>query len=232
MDDLIDDLTKIPLSGDDLINITTKLGKDKSKLAWITYDALAHINSLMELFKNGDIEAVFLLIQPPGQPIGHWVVLSQSDNGLSYYDPYGLTIEEDISITMANNRLLQLLHQHFATQNLSYQVDVNMFKHQEFGTDNGGEINTCGRHDAVRAFFSWMTNQEYNDTIIAPLVDRGEVKDPDTIVNLLTAFLSQSDKVIETFLMKKNVAEEPKLQGSRLPKIRHSMRSVGGVLFL
>ena len=75
MDDLIDDLTKIPLSGDDLIDITTKLGKDKSKLAWITYDSLTEVNSIMELFKDGQIESVFILIQPPGQPIGHWVTL-------------------------------------------------------------------------------------------------------------------------------------------------------------
>jgi len=193
MDDLLDDLTQIPLSGTDLIDISAALGSNKERLGWITYDSLANVNSIDELFKGGDIDAVFILIQPPNEMIGHWITLGNNQEGLFYYDPYGLSIEEDIEITKANDRLLQLL--------MGHMIDVSAFKHQKFGTDMGKEINTCGRHDAVRAFFFWMTNKEYNDKIIAPPVARKQVDGPDTIVNLLTAFLSKSDDVVEKFLM-------------------------------
>ena len=38
-----------------------------------------------------------------------------------------------------------------------------------------------------------------------PLIERKEVKNPDIVVNLLTAFLSDSDNVIEQFFMKDHV---------------------------
>lgn len=192
MDDLNDDLTKIPLTGDNLIEISSSLGKPKNKMAWVTYTSLSQFADLNALFKDGSIDVVFILITPPMETVGHWVTLGTNEHGLFYYDPYGLTIEEDIEITKADNALLMLLR--------GQMVDVNKFKHQKFGTDNGSEINTCGRHDAVRAYFSWMTNQEYNDKIIMPLVRNKEVNDPDTIVNLLTAFLSMGDDVVNKFL--------------------------------
>ena len=194
MDDLIDDLTQIPLSGDDLIDIATKLGKERSTMAWITYSSLNDISSIDELFKNGQIDSVFILIQPEGENIGHWVTLGSNEYGIFYYDPYGIDIEQDAKIAQSN-RLLDLL---MSTSDL---VDVNKFMHQKFGTNDGHVINTCGRHDSVRAFFSYMTNEEYNQKIIMPLIIRKKVKNPDIVVNLLTAFLSDSDKVVEQFLM-------------------------------
>lgn len=194
MDDLNDDLTKIPLSGDDLIDITTKLGKDRNEMAWITYDGLHMFNSIEEVFNNNKIDTLFILMQPPGEPVGHWITLGlNSEGGIYYYDPYGLSIEEDIKITKSDDILLQFLQ--------GRMVDVNTFAHQKLGTDNGSEINTCGRHDCSRAFFGHLTNKEYNDRVIQPLISSKKVNDADTIVNLLTAFLSNSDKVVEKFFM-------------------------------
>lgn len=189
MNDLIDDLTKIPLSGNDLIDIASKLGKDKDTMAWITYSKLDDISSIDELFKDS-IDSVFILIQPEGENIGHWVTLGNNESGIFYYDPYAISIMEDSQIAQSD-RLIVLLMGHI--------VDVNKHMHQKFGTDNGSEINTCGRHDAVRAFFSYMTNDEYNKKIIMPLIDRKEVKNADIVVNLLTAFLSDSDDVVNKF---------------------------------
>lgn len=194
MDDLVDDLTKIPLSGPDMIQISSSLGADKDKMAWITYDSLQSIESINQLFKNGNIQSVFILFTPPMTNIGHWVVLGNNRQGLFFMDPYGLSIEEDIRITKSNDKLLQLLQGH--------NVDVNTFMYQKFGTDNGSEINTCGRWAAIRAFMWWATNREFQD-IITPVLNKKQVKDLDVFANLLTAFLSQSDKVVETFLMKK-----------------------------
>ncbi len=232
MNDLVEDLTKIPLSGDDLIEIACKLGTDKNAIGWITYSTLNNISNIDVLFNNG-VKCVFILIQPEGQNIGHWVLLAKNDHGLIYYDPYGLSVEKDASIAM-NDRLPMLL------KNLD--VDVNSIQHQKFGTDSqGDEINTCGRFTATRCFFSWMTNKEYDQKIIQPLLRNNHVDDADTFINLLTGFLSDSDKVVETFLrrskaMSKNIVGEStpaksKLNKSDLPHVRHLHRSRGGVVF-
>ena len=202
MDDLIDDLTKIPLSGDDLISISNKLGKPKNEMAWITYSKLNDLsytsegNSLNDLFR-GKINSVFILIQPEGQNIGHWVTLiNNKKHGLQYYDPYAISIRDDAKIAQSDV-LIKLL--------MNHKVDMNKHEHQKFGKNKGDEINTCGRHDSVRAFFSYLNNDEYNDKIIMQLIERKEVKNPDIVVNLLTAFLSDSDNVIEQFFMKDHV---------------------------
>ena len=196
MDDLIDDLTKIPLSGDDLISISNKLGKPKDEMAWITYSKLNDINSLNDLFKD-KINSVFILIQPEGQNIGHWVTLiNNKKHGLQYYDPYAISLRDD-SIIAKSDRLIVFL--------MGHMVNENKHAHQKFGKNKGDEINTCGRHDSVRAFFSYLSNDEYNDKIIMPLIKRHEVKNPDIVVNLLTAFLSDSDNIIKQFFMKDHV---------------------------
>ncbi len=194
MEDLIDDLTKIPLSGSDMIMISKSLGADESKIAWITYNSLQSVESINQLFKNGEINSVFILFTPPNTNVGHWVVMVSNKSGLFFMDPYGFTIQEDIKITMSNDKLLQLTEGH--------NVDVNRFRYQKLGTDMGSEVNTCGRWAAIRAFMWWATNDQF-EKIITPVVNRKQVKDLDVFANLLTAFLSQSDKVVEMFLMRK-----------------------------
>lgn len=229
MDDLVDDLTRIPLTGDDLIEIASKLGAKKEQMGWITYSKLDDISNINQLFENGVI-CVYILIQPEGQSIGHWVLLAKNKHGLLYYDPYGLSESEDAAIAM-NDRLPKLLK--------NMQVDVNDVQHQKFGTDAKGDvINTCGRFTATRCFFSWMTNKEYDQKIIQPLIRNKHVDDADTFINLLTGFLSDSDMVVETFLMQKGkdpldipIEAREKFVGSSLPHIRELHKSRGGILF-
>ena len=193
MEDLIDDLTKIPLSGEDMLDICSALGADRSRLGWLTYDELNNFVTTKDLFKEGQIHSVFILFTPPNTNIGHWVVLGNNMNGLFFFDPYGFTIEEDIKITMSGDRLLMLV--------MGQNIDVNRFRYQKLGTDMGTDINTCGRWAAIRAFMFWATNNKFQ-SIIEPVVKRGQVNDLDTLANLLTAFLSKSDDVVERFLMK------------------------------
>ncbi len=228
MQDLVDDLTKIPLSGDDLIEITTKLGRDKNEIGWITYSSLNDISSISQIFPS-PVRCVFILIQPEGQSVGHWVLLAKGKTGLFYYDPYGLSIEEDAGIAK-NNRLVALL------KNLN--VDVNSVQHQKFGKDAKGDvINTCGRFTATRCFFSQLSNKEYDQKIIQPLLRNKHVDDADTFINLLTGFLSDSDKVVKTFITSEKdpldipIEAKAKIGGSSLPHVRHLNRSRGGILF-
>lgn len=189
MDNLNSDLTQIPLSGEDLIEICMKLSKPKNQMAWITYDGLQDVNSLDDLFV-GETNSVFILLTPPNEQIGHWITLGKNQHGYFYFDPYGFSIEEDLKIVRANDRLLMLLQ--------GLLIDVNTFKHQELGNSMETD-NTCGRHDCVRAFFYHLTNRQYNDLVIRPLIDNKLVNNADTIVNLLTAFLSKSDQVVAKY---------------------------------
>ena len=199
MDNLINQLEIIPLSGDDLIDMSSKMGNHKTM--WIEYKELSKISNLNQLFQinpetnDKKINSIFILLEVINSnrkaTVGHWVVLSLDDhNRLSYYDPYALTIEQYIKITHESNLLPKLLK--------GINVDVNKYQHQRF-KDN---VQTCGRHCSIRAFFHFMTNKEYNNLVVMPLIKKREVKDADTFANLMTAFLSKSDLVARTFFRK------------------------------
>ena len=238
MDDLINQLEIIPLSGDDLLDMVAKMGNKKT--TWIEYDSLSSIRSINELFGvdpmtgNKTLNSVFVLLQihnDSAKPVvGHWIVLTLDDhNRLSYYDPYALTIEQDIKVTGESNLLPRLLK--------GIQVDVNRFQHQKFKD----AVQTCGRHTAIRAFFHFMSNQEYNDQVIMPLLRKKEVKDADTFANLMTAFLSKSDLVVKMFFREAIADRHPRLKptsrmmpsmprGTTDPSV-NIMSQRGGVLF-
>lgn len=232
MDDLLNQLSAIPLSGEDLIDMATKMGN--AHTGWISYDDLNTVRNINDLFmvnaQTGEkkLNAVFVLLQIHNDAqmpvVGHWILLSLDDqNRVSYYDPYALSIEEDIKVTGESQLLPRLLQ--------GVDVDVNRFKHQKFKDD----IQTCGRHTAVRAFFHFMSNQEYNDQVVMPLIRTREVKDADTFVNLMTAFLSKSDMVVKTFFRQKLKAPVSRMmpsmpRGTTDPNTTH-FNQIGGVLF-
>lgn len=230
MDDLNKKITEIPLSGKDLIEICVKLGKSQNTIKWILYDDLNTIMNIDELFSD-EIDSVFILLQPPNEKIGHWILLAINNHGLVWYDPYGLSIMEDLEITKQNDIIIKLIN------SSGVPLDENTFQHQEFDTVNSGSeqtnINSCGRHTATRSFFSWMTNKQYNDEIVMPLIKNGEVNKPDTIVNLLTAFLSDSDKIVEKFFMSKvsrsTIPEQEKVEG-KVDLVPGLNNQIGGVL--
>ena len=114
-------------------------------------------------------------------------VSSNGNESISFFDPYALSISQDLSLTHEPDTILNLLK--------NVDVDVNKFKHQSFRD----HLNTCGRHCAIRSLFRFMNNKQYNDVIVQPLIKKKEVKDADTLVNLLTGFLGNSDMVVREF---------------------------------
>ena len=51
----------------------------------------------------------------------------------------------------------------------------------------------------VRSVFPVLTNKEYYEKVILPPIENKQVKDADVLINLLTAFLSNSDDVVKEF---------------------------------
>ena len=185
MESLISDLEEIPLSGCDLVSMASKLGNPHTRYI-DEYDTLKNVKSLDELFV--DVNTVFILLdifseREPMAHIGHWVALCLGDRAIQFFDPYGNSLEKDLELTGEEPYLQKLLY--------GYKVDENKYKLQKFNDDT----NTCGRHTVARALFHFLSNDEYYDRVIEPMIKKRLVKNPDVFVSLLTAFLGcESDK--------------------------------------
>lgn len=178
---LIQELETIPLSGLDLMQMSNKLGNPHTE--WILYDHLSTMKTVEDLFRGG-VNSNFILFtisteQGPAR-IGHWITLIKRGSSYSYYDPYGLTISQDIILSGEPPHLERLLR--------GKTVEVNRERHQLMKA----EVNTCGRHCVVRALLFRRTNAEYGKVLQQ---SKPFVMDNDVFVSLLTAFLSKSDQV-------------------------------------
>ncbi len=200
MQNLINNIEVIPLSGDDLQMMAMKMGNPKT--AWMTYDMLSqfpNVDSIFELNRStGEhkFNTVFILLQilngGEKPQVGHWLSLSFDDKlKIQYYDPYGLSIEQDLAATGESNLLPMLLSGH--------DVDVNTHQHQALRQNQ----NECGRHTVVRSIFHFMNNEQYNSLVIMPLIVSKQVSTPDVLVSLLTAFLDKSDEMVKIFFKQK-----------------------------
>ena len=187
MDDLIARLEELPLSGSDLTEMSNKLGVVNTR--FVQYADLRE-ESLDSLFAGACcVYILFEIIDRTGmvRDIGHWAVLIKNKKGLVYYDPYGLSVSEDLKLSGEPPWLERILRGH--------KVDVNTRRHQEFRD----ETNTCGRHTVARSLFHFMSNQQYHNLVIRGVLKH--VDSPDTFVSLLTGFLADTDQVIQTFFM-------------------------------
>lgn len=185
MESLINELEGIPLSGCDLVAMATKLGNPHTRYI-DEYDSLKNIKSLEELFV--DVNSVFILLdifsdREPMAHIGHWVALCLGDRAIQFFDPYGNSLEKDLELTGEEPYLQKLLY--------GYKLNENKHKLQK----NSDDVNTCGRHTVARALFHFLSNDEYYNRVIEPMIKKRLVKNPDVFVSLLTAFLGcKSDK--------------------------------------
>ncbi len=200
MINLVMNIEAIPLDGEDLVTMAVKMGNPKTR--WMNYDALqnvANIDSIFGLERASGAHrynTIFILIQvmhTASEPdIGHWITLSfDSKLEYQYYDPYALTINQDLVAASAPDHFSRLLN--------GRNIQVNSHRHQMFKRN----LNNCGRHTAVRAVFHFMNNDEYNATVIQPAITSHAVRDADVFVSIMTAFLSKSDEVLRDMFKQK-----------------------------
>ena len=168
--DLVSSLEKIPLDGDDLESMATCLGVDAKSLLYSDLKG----KTLSSLFTHDNIYVLYDIRSDPSV-VGHWVCLMKRGDDLYYYDPYGMSISQDLEVTNEPD---------YFSLFKGVDINVNPHRHQEFKE----EVNTCGRHCVSRSM--WGTNQEYNKLVTSI----SEVKNVDTYVSILTAFLDESDR--------------------------------------
>lgn len=197
--DFIIQLEEIPLTGDDLIIMSTKLGNSECK--WIGYDELKNVRNIEELFRSGN-NTIYILLQISGRDggnIGHWIsLIKYNDPRISFdyahYDSYGFSVDQELSITHESPLLFDLLK--------GLRIDENRVQHQAF-KNKQFDVNTCGRHTVTRSVFYYMDNANYNKLIIQPILKDNNVKDPDVMVSILTGFLPPNDDPVRDFFMNK-----------------------------
>lgn len=197
----IEQLEEIPLDGNDLMIMSTKLGNSKTN--WMQYQDLDKITNVSQLF-SADVNTMYILLQIQGRDggsIGHWVSLTKLNNvagfDYSHYDSYGFSIDQETAITQERPLLRNLLR--------GVKVEENRVRHQAF-KNKKNDVNTCGRHTVTRAIFYYLTNAQYNKLIIQPVINNNNVKDADVLVAVLTGFLPPDDEVvIEYFMNKANI---------------------------
>lgn len=183
MQNLIEELENIPLSGQDLQAMSRKLGNRGTRV--YQYSQLIDIPDVAALLGPSNTAYILFDIKSEsGGTVGHWACVIRNSRGVSYYDPYGLNLSEDLAITGEPPYLNRIL---------AGKLDVNRSRHQQFRD----KIQTCGRHIVVRSLFHFLTNAEYNDQIVVP-VDKF-VRNTDVFVSLMTAFLDDSDRAVLTF---------------------------------
>jgi hypothetical protein len=152
----LDEIKKYALGDDDMNAI---LGDNLFIFVYPYLDDVKHID---DVFDNEGRSLMLYLVNNINS--GHWVCMIKKDNKILYFDPYGKKPDNIIDLLddrkkdeldMEQKKLTSLL------KNSGYDVFYNTFPYQKLG-DN---INTCGRHCALRLLHRDLSDIQYHNLI-------------------------------------------------------------------
>ena len=174
MEELVKYLNKKSLSNFDILKLTN----NNTKI--IVYPELKDYNTIDEVLEPYG-SAVLLYLT--NKNYGHWVcIIKQPNNIIEFFDSYGYKPDHQLKFVNEQTRkhLKQTVpHLSYLLYNSPYKVVYNDVKLQKKKKD----INTCGKHCALRIVLKHINIDDYVD-----LFNNYKV-DPDTLVSLLTAFI-------------------------------------------
>lgn len=171
----INEIKKYALGDDDMNKL---LGDNLFIFVYPYLDDIQHID---DVFDNEGRSLMLYLVNNINS--GHWVCMMKKDNSIYYFDPYGnppdnildtLTKQKKDELDQETPKLTNFL------RNSGYTVDYNIYPYQKVG-DN---INTCGRHCALR-----LIHKDLNDVQYYNMIKKYTKKynlNIDEIVSLLT----------------------------------------------
>ena len=175
IDEAIKEAESIPLSGQDLKNITN----DKCNI--MRYSDLMGHDSIESVL--GEHGAVILLYQTE-RNFGHYACLfksAQDPNGtLIFYDSLGITMDKELKFSTFNQRNMGgrlVPHLTDLIENSNYKVISNTKKLQKDAFAN----NTCGRYSAMRIVWRALSNKEFNYILLS-----NHFYNPDYWISILT----------------------------------------------
>jgi len=169
----IKQLIKKPFSDKDMMRATN------GQTNIYTYPQITKYNNIDDLF--GDKDSITILYMTH-ENYGHWCCLNKiNDNLIEWFDPYGVFPDHEqllISPEIRTKMNQDLPYLSKLLKNSKYQLSYNQYKFQEWKKD----VNTCGRHCAIRILFRKIPLDKYKK-----IFDKyKQYGNPDEIVTILT----------------------------------------------
>jgi hypothetical protein len=164
-------LNKKSLSNFDILKLTG----NNTKI--ITYPELSKYKTIDELLKPYGSCVILYLTK---QDYGHWVCLiKQPNNVIEFFDSYGYPVDKQLKFV--NEQLRKDLdtktpHLSYLLYKSPYKVIFNDAKLQKLQKD----INTCGKHVAMRILFKDIPIDEYTKILKSYKIPT------DDLISLLT----------------------------------------------
>ena len=175
MQKIIKNSEKIDLTDGDILRMVD------GKVKIIEYKELNNAMSIepfLEPYGN------LIILYETREGFGHWVCLiKRGINHVEFFDSYGLKVDEELDIINEANIRRNTENQiqpHLTELLRGYRVDENLTKLQKFLED----VNTCGRHVAVRILMKRFPIRKYENLICC-----NKNGDADWYVSALTYFL-------------------------------------------
>jgi hypothetical protein len=164
------------------------------------FDLLNHKTRVLtytELTKYDDINDVlepfgcFVLLYLSKKDYGHWCCVIEHPDRIEFFDPYGTYIDDELeNISGDFRKRSDQLFPHLTK--LLFEsgkpIEYNEYKFQKKGTN----INTCGRHTAMRVLMKHLLLDDYHD-FITKTAKRLKT-DPDGLVTLMTLYINAKKK--------------------------------------
>lgn len=168
---LLRKIEETPLTFDDLKRM---LGDRVRDTKLMEYDELKQFSRLSDVF--GDNKAVIILmeIEGPNAPkVGHWISILDQGDHYEHFDSYGLSADEELSLTHEEPFLATLLHE------AGKRVEDSGTRYQSIRE----HVNTCGRWVVARIRMQDLTLRDFKK-----LMDQAHTV-PDISVAMLTLLL-------------------------------------------
>jgi len=175
IDQTIKEAEQIPLSGQDLKNITN------GKCNILRYSDLMNYDNIESVL--GEWGACILLYQTE-RSFGHYACLFKSaedpNNTLIFYDSLGITMDKELKFSTFNQRNMGgrlVPHLTDLIEKSNYKVISNTKKLQKDAFAN----NTCGRYASMRIVWRALSNKEFNYILLS-----NHHYNPDYWISILT----------------------------------------------
>ncbi len=177
-----DKLEQYELSNFDLLKI---LGKGTNI---VKYPDFVNYDDITQCFNNKPYCIVFF--ETLNNITGHWqlLLINKSKKRLEFFDPYGISCKETpsriskkIRIKLKENvNILYKLLKKFQAENQNWFVTENKFPYQKMAAN----VDTCGRHCAVRALKYKLTEDQYYNYLSKYMKDNNLLDYDECVVNL------------------------------------------------
>lgn len=185
MDKIIQRAESISLDKNDIMKIC-----EPYPVKAIAYIELMNANDILDVFGNYDN---VIILYRTKKNYGHWVSLLRYQNNIEYFDPYGEAPDYQLhksveTVTLQGGKPIPKLSYliNDARNRLKYNFVYNTVKLQRFHQD----VNTCGRHSALRIKLSHIDLHRYITLMT------GQTFDPDMIATYLT-YLSLDKDILD-----------------------------------